>query len=203
MFNCFLLATTNIYAQKSFITPDTSEVFIEEDSISKREIRRAKHLERLMNEPKFYSHADRPGRKAALYALGLPGLGQVYNRKFWKVPIVYGAMGTTMFFAVTNAKNMRRYNAALFNDLRDLPHEFSGVLTTEQITRSRNFYKKNMELSFLLTGLFWGLSIVDATVDAHLFKFDISDDLTFQWAPNLLTGNNKLMPGIHLSLTFN
>ncbi|MEZ5023660.1 MAG: DUF5683 domain-containing protein [Chitinophagales bacterium] len=169
---------------------------------SKKETKRANHQLKLANSPAFYNHDDRPGRKAAFYSLALPGLGQAYNRKYWKIPIVYGAIGTTLYFTVSNSQKLKQYNTALSAELRGETHQFSGILTEAQITRSRNFYRKNTELSALLTALFWGLNIVDAVVDAHLFKFDISDDLSFQWYPDLLTGNNSVIPSIHLSLQF-
>lgn len=169
---------------------------------SKKETKRVNHQLKLANSPAFYNHDDRPGRKAAFYSLALPGLGQAYNRKYWKLPIVYGAIGTTLYFTVSNSQKLKQYNTALSAELRGETHQFSGILTETQITRSRNFYRKNTELSALLTALFWGLNIVDAVVDAHLFKFDISDDLSFQWHPDLLTGNNNVIPSIHLSLQF-
>lgn len=172
------------------------------ENLSKKEIRRVNHQLKLADSPAFYNHEDRPGRKAALYSLAFPGLGQAYNRKYWKLPIVYGAIGTTLYFTVSNSQKLKEYNTALSAELRGETHQFSGILSESQITRSRNFYRKNTELSALLTALFYGLNIVDAVVDAHLFKFDISDDLSFQWQPDLLTGNNSVIPGIHLSLQF-
>jgi hypothetical protein len=173
-----------------------------EDTISKKEEKRANQIIKLQNAGPFFDHSDRPGRKAAFYSFGVPGLGQIYNRKYWKLPIVYGAIGTSLYFTISNGKEMNRYNEALFLRLRDQPDEFLGVLSEAQLISRRNFYRKNFELMTVLTALFHGLNIVDAVVDAHLFEFDISDDLSFAWQPNLLTGNNRVIPGIHLSLTF-
>jgi len=181
-----------------------SVVFVaqEEDTLSKKDIKRANQMIKLQNAGPFFDHSDRPGRKAAFYSFGMPGLGQIYNRKYWKLPIVYGVIGTSLYFTISNGKEMTRYNNALFLRLRDEPDEFAGILSEAQIISSRNFYRKNFELSAVLTALFHGLNIIDAVVDAHLFQFDISDDLSFEWQPNLLTGNNRVMPGIQLSLTF-
>ena len=176
---------------------------IKEDSITKKELRRIKQQIKFQEAGSFYSHEIRPGRKAALYSFGLPGLGQIYNRKYWKLPIVYGAIGTTMYFAISNGKQLNRYNTALNQRLSGVPDEFEGILSEAQIISARNAFRRNTELSAILTGLFHGLNIVDAVVDAHLFKFDISDDLTFEWSPDFLTGNNRVIPGIHLSLTIN
>ncbi len=172
-----------------------------QDDRNKKEIRKEKQRLKIENSGKFFSHNVKPGKKAALYSLALPGLGQVYNRKFWKLPIVYGAIGTTLYFTISNTRELKRYNTALNLELKGEPHEF-GDATETQITLIRNAYRKNTELSSLLTALFHGLTIIDATVDAHLFKFDISDDLALEWHPNFLTGNNSVIPSIQLSLHF-
>lgn len=172
------------------------------DSLTKKELRRVKQQEKYEAAGSFFSHEVTPGKKAALYSFGLPGLGQIYNRKYWKLPIVYGAIGTTLYFTISNGQELNRYNTALNLRLRGEIDEFDGILSEAQLISRRNIFRKNTELSAILTGLFHGLNIIDAVVDAHLFKFDISDDLTFEWSPNFLTGNNRVMPGLQLSLTF-
>jgi len=179
------------------------ESFIKEDTISKKEIRKQKHQLKYEQSGAFFNHADRPGRKAAFYSFGFPGLGQIYNRKYWKLPIVYGVIGTGVYFAGSNGKQLKRLNNALEIRLSGGSDEFDGIYSDAQLTSIRNSSRRNTELSAILSGLAYGLNIIDAVVDAHLFDFDISDDLSFQWHPNLLTGNNKVVPGIQLSLKFN
>ena len=194
----FLTAGINVFAQDSLtILP------VENDSLSKKEIRHFNKLVKYQNSGPFFNHDITPGRKAALYSFGFPGLGQIYNRKYWKLPIVYGVIGSGLYFTATNGKELKRYNTALELRLGDGGDEFEGLLSNTQLTAARNVYRKNTELSSMLTGIFYGLNIIDAVVDAHLFEFDISDDLSFRWHPNFLTGNNRPIPAIHLSLQFN
>jgi hypothetical protein len=175
----------------------------ETETLSKKEERRQQQQIKYQNAGKFFSHEVTPGRKAALYSFGFPGLGQIYNRKYWKLPIVYGMIGAGLYFTATNGKELRRYNAALELRLGDGGDEFEGILSDSELTFRRNSFRRNTELASILTALAYGLNIIDAVVDAHLFEFDISDDLSFRWQPNFLTGNNKAIPGIQLSLSFN
>lgn len=188
----------DVHAQDTMLTSP-----IENDSLSKKEIRHHNKLVKYQNSGPFFDHAVTPGRKAAFYSLAFPGLGQIYNRKYWKLPIVYGVIGTGLYFTATNGKELRRYNTALELRLGPGGDEFEGILSNTQLTDRRNAFRKNTELSAMLTGLAYGLNIIDAVVDAHLFEFDISDDLTLRWYPNFLTGNNSPIPAIHLSLQFN
>jgi len=171
--------------------------------LSKKEVRKKNQQLKYEQSGDFFNHEDRPGRKAAFYSFGFPGLGQIYNRKYWKLPIVYGVIGTGLYFGISNGQQLKRLNTALEIRLSGGSDEFEGIYSDSQLTSIRNSSRKNTELSAILTGLAWGLNIIDAVVDAHLFEFDISDDLSMQWHPNLLTGNNKVVPGIQLSLKFN
>ena len=130
-------------------------------------------------------------------------MGQIYNRKYWKLPIVYGAIGTTLYFTITNGQQLNHFNTELGKRLSGEDDIYIDTYTTTQLTTIRNNARKNTELSAILTGLFHGLNIIDATVDAHLFEFDISDELTLRWHPNFLTGNNSVIPSLQLSLHFN
>lgn len=202
----FVCLSFSVIAQSEAIIESDSMALITEfdevkDTIKRKDIRKEKQMVRFQTEGSFFNHMDRPGRKAALYSFGFPGLGQIYNQKYWKLPIVYGAIGTTIFATIYNSQNLKTYNTALAARLRGEADQFPS-LSEAQLTSRRNFYRKNMEIAAILTAVFHGLNVVDATVDAHLFKFDISDDLTFEWSPDFLTGNNKVIPGIHLSLTF-
>lgn len=187
-------------------TPGDSTAIVAEsttDTLSGREKRQLRQLERYRESGPFFDHSERPGRKAALYSFAFPGLGQIYNRKYWKLPIVYGAVGTGLYFAGSNGRQLKRYNTALEIRLDGGNDEFTGLLSEAELLSRRNFYRRNTELSALITGVLYGLNIIDAVVDAHLFDFDISDDLSFRWQPDLLTGNNQVFPAIRLSLTLN
>lgn len=137
----------------------------------------------------YLAQAKNP-RKATLLSMALPGLGQAYNGKYWKIPIIYAGMGTTGYLALYNRSEYRKFKAAyqykVFNLPGDPPNEYASLYTTDQLRVQRDFYRRNMEFNYILTGLVYVLNILDATVDAHLSAFDISDDLSLQLAPEPL-----------------
>lgn len=117
--------------------------------------------------------------KAAFYSAILPGLGQAYNKKYWKIPIVYAALGTGIYFYIDNNKQYNRYRTAYKQRLAGLKDEFSEVVAdTDALIEAQKFYQKNRDLSLLLTVVAYVLNIVDANVDAHLLQFNVSDDLS-------------------------
>ena len=130
-------------------------------------------------------------RKAIIRSAILPGWGQYTNKKYWKIPIVYGALGTTgyLFFSNLNQYKEARnaYRLATDNDpLNDnlIPEPYYSVRSQPQrIATFRNQVRQNVDYSVLFFILFWGLNVVDASVDAHLKTFDVSDDLSLQIKP--------------------
>ena len=137
----------------------------------------------------------------------IPGWGQVYNKKYWKVPLVYGALGVTAGVFYYNMKTYRLLRDAYIyatdtdstNDSLIDPR-FQN-LSDEAIRTYRNEFRQNVDYSVLFFILFWGLNIVDATVDAHLRKFDVNDNLTLQlkqgYSPMANTTGLSLVLDIH------
>jgi hypothetical protein len=140
-------------------------------------------------------------RSAAIRSAILPGLGQIYNKKYWKLPIVYTAVGIPIYLFFDNKKWYDRTRFALLvvsspvlnADSLEMVHSQLKPLVELKaqgsLLRYRNEFRKNMDYSIIFTLLFWGLNIVDATVDAHLKGFNVSDDLNVQLKPALLPGN--------------
>ena len=130
-------------------------------------------------------------RKAIIRSAILPGWGQYTNKKYWKIPLVYGALGTTgyLFFSNLNQYKEARnaYRLATDNDpLNDnlIPEPYYSVRNQPQrIATFRNQVRQNVDYSVLFFILFWGLNVVDASVDAHLKTFDVSDDLSLYIKP--------------------
>lgn len=128
-------------------------------------------------------------RRATIRSAIAPGWGQIYNKKYWKLPLVWGALGTTAGIYFYNVKYYRSLKQAYIyrsdNDQNNdnlVDEEFRN-LSTESIRSYRNSFRQNVDYSVLFFILFWGLNVVDATVDAHLKAFDVSDDLSLQIKP--------------------
>lgn len=122
--------------------------------------------------------------RAAFYSAILPGLGQAYNKKYWKIPLVYAALGTTVYAYVFNNNKYHDYRDAYKSRLLGQTGDQFAYLDTPRLIKAQQFYQRNRDLSALLIGVFYVLNIVEANVDAHLMQFNVSDKLTVQ--PNLI-----------------
>lgn len=138
--------------------------------------------------------------RAAFYSAVLPGLGQAYNKKYWKIPIVYAALGTGIYFYIDNNNKYNRYRRAYKQRLAGIKDEFSLVVTdANALIDAQEFYQRNRDLSLLLTVIAYVLNIVDANVDAHLLQFNVSDDLSLR--PHI--DQNEIDFNRNLGLTLN
>ncbi|MFO8145812.1 MAG: DUF5683 domain-containing protein [Gillisia sp.] len=148
--------------------------------------------------------------KAAFYSAILPGLGQAYNGKYWKIPIAYAGLGAGIYFVVENDKQLDRYRSAYkrrlagFND-----DEFSNPnpggpprVSTDGLIRAQKFYRRNKELALLITAGIYALNIIDANVDAHLQQFNVSEDLSLRPGLNFDQFTGKTGYGLTLNLNF-
>jgi hypothetical protein len=117
--------------------------------------------------------------KAAFYSAIFPGMGQIYNKKYWKVPIVYAAIGTGIYAYTWNNTKYHLYRDAYKNRLAGRPDDFS-YLDNDRLIQGQKFYQKNRDLSAIITAALYILNIVDANVDAHLQQFNVNDDLSFK-----------------------
>jgi len=128
-------------------------------------------------------------RKAIIRSAIIPGWGQITNKKIWKLPLVYGALGTTtyLFFRNINQYNeaKKAYILATDNDPSNdiqIPQPYYSVKSQpERIRVFRNAVRQNVDYSAVFFILFWGLNVVDAAVDAHLKTFDVNDKLSLQF----------------------
>jgi hypothetical protein len=135
-------------------------------------------------------------RIAAIRSAILPGLGQIYNKKYWKLPIVYGLLGTAAGIFVFNLKSYHdtkfayqaKYKASLAPPFRDSTDYFRIrhdllPLSLESLRFYRDQYRRDIDYSALAILIVWGLNVVDAVVDAHLQSFDVSPNLSFKIKP--------------------
>jgi Family of unknown function (DUF5683) len=121
----------------------------------------------------------------------IPGWGQITNKRYWKLPIVYGALGTTAYIFFRNIKQFKEanlsYKYASDKDTSNdklIPEPYYSVRSRPDVIKNfRNEVRQNVDYSVLFFIAFWGLNVVDAAVDAHLKTFDVSDNLTFQIKP--------------------
>lgn len=154
-------------------------------------------------------------RKAVIMSALVPGLGQVYNRKYWKVPIVYASLGTLVYLIGDfNKKYNSYYNA--YNDyileLAKTPNEgrFNNIQGLQNyndkkgyLKAYKDFYRRWRDLDVLILAGVYALNIIDANVDAHFFYFDISDNLTLNAKPTIFEHLDKTENiGISFNLNF-
>lgn len=171
--------------------------------------------------------------KALLYAL-VPGLGQIYNRKYWKLPLVYGAFMGCMYAITWNNKNYKDYSGAYFDVMEDyikvqvaqkegkkyegpwssswtifvpIGQESSYVSNTQfqdNLKRRKDYFRRYRDLSIIITVGVYAISIIDAYVDAQLFDFDISPDLSMHWSPEVTpkTRHTPASYGLNCSFKF-
>ena len=116
--------------------------------------------------------------KAAFYSAVVPGLGQAYNKRYWKIPIVYAGMATGVYFYLKNDDDYNRFRDAYKRRLAGFEDdEFQGISTNRLIDAQRNA-KKNKDYSVIAVVLVYMLNIIDANVDAHLQQYNVSEDLS-------------------------
>ncbi len=192
IFICSLFVCSNLFAQK----PDPVK---SGDSTKKR-------------NTKIFSKTD-PSKaynpRIATYRSAiLPGWGQATNKKYWKIPVVYAALGTTTYIFFRNVRQYNEAKNAYLNAIDGNPANdseipqpyFSLKDQPDRIKTFRNQVRQNVDYTVLFFILFWGLNVVDATVDAHLKTFDVSDDLSLQIKPGYsqLANTNGISIVLHI-----
>jgi hypothetical protein len=126
--------------------------------------------------------------KASILSAVLPGAGQIYNRKYWKAPIVWAGLGTCVYFIQENSAEYRRYKdayIALVDGDPTTTDEFNGQFSAAQVLDVTDTYRRWRDLSYIAFGLVYMLNIVDAGVDANFVHFDVSRDLSMSVGPSL------------------
>jgi Family of unknown function (DUF5683) len=143
-----------------------------------------------------------PG-KAAFYSAILPGLGQIYNKRYWKLPLVYGGMGLSFYYYSFNNNKYHQYRNAYKNTLAGRP--VTGQLkdlTPDRLISGQKFHQRNRDLSLLITVGIYILNIVDANVDAHLKQFNVNENLSLQPALQQNQLDYKYSMGFSLNYKF-
>lgn len=139
--------------------------------------------------------------KAAFFSAVLPGLGQAYNKKYWKIPLVYGALGTGMYFYISNNKNYHKYRDAYKSRLEGYVTDDLAFLDNNRLIAGQKFYQRNRDLSALVTLAFYALNIIDANVDAALIQFNVDENLSVK--PFIYPNDVTLKTNVGLTLNYN
>ena len=156
---------------------------------------------------------SQPG-KAALYSAVLPGLGQAYNKSYWKIPIIYVGGGVVAYFLNSHQKNYLSYRIGVkirqdtisTNDIDRYTEKISTRPMADQIAilkKGRDTYRRWRDQTILLAIVAYTINVAEAYTYAHLKDFDISDDLSMRVQPDLIfTGSNKFLPAFTFSIKF-
>lgn len=150
-------------------------------------------------------------KMATYYSMALPGLGQAYNKKYWKIPIIYTGFGVLGYFIHTNNVEYKKFHAAykyVLNKETGTPpngyvERYNSDLTS--LKQLKDYYRRNKEFSIILTAGWYILNVLDATVDAHFFYYDISDDLSLKISPTVIpnmSNSNNSINGVLLTFNF-
>ena len=141
-------------------------------------------------------YGEKIPKKAGLYSAILPGSGQIYTKKYWKVPVIYGGLITSAYYINESNDLYQLYKSTYLNRLDG---DFNDNLnySDSDLRTLTEHYRRNREVSALLFTLTYILNIVDASVNAHLFDYDVSEDLSLHIQPVYFSKENA--SGISLS----
>jgi hypothetical protein len=139
--------------------------------------------------------------KAAFYSAVLPGLGQAFNKKYWKIPLVYGAIGTSIYFYVDSKKKYNQYRDAYKRRLEGYSDDEFSYLDENRLIVGQKFYQRNRDLSALFILGFYVLNIIDANVDAALIQFNVGENLSVK--PDIYSNDVTSRANVGLTLSYN
>lgn len=159
---------------------------------------------RLISQTTDSSALRHSPKKAVLMSAILPGLGQAYNKKYWKIPVIYAAGGYLVYNVVNNQGFYENFKEG-FRLLSDTSQRISEVIiggisySALQCKTNRDLFRRQRDLNIFATLLVYTLNLIDANVDAHLFDFDMGDNLSARWQPALM-GSGSVGVSLKLSL---
>jgi len=142
----------------------------------------------------------RDPRRASLLSAIFPGAGQLYNRKYWKLPIVFGAAFTLGYYIHFNNEQYI-FSRDEYILVKNGKQNITGY-SSEQLVRLREYWRRNRDFLVIISALTYLLNIADAAVDAHFSTFDVSDDLSLKLKPELYIAGRQPVYGLGLALTF-
>ena len=141
-------------------------------------------------------------KKASILSIILPGSGQIYNKKYWKVPIIYSSLATSIYFICENQKKLTNYENAYNDRFNGRTDDYIDVYNNTQLISIIDYYERNRDISMMITAAIYLLNIVDASVDAHLFDFDVSEDLSIETKPEIINTPNGKTKALSIKMNF-
>jgi len=141
-------------------------------------------------------------RKASILSAIIPGAGQIYNEKYWKVPIIYASLSTSIYFIYDNQNKLKAYQNAYICRSNGGTDEYIDVYNDSQLLTVVDYYERNRDVSYIITAAIYLLNVVDASVDSHMFDFDISEDLSLETLPRIINTPNGETPILSLKMNF-
>ncbi len=139
--------------------------------------------------------------KAALYSAVLPGLGQSYNKQYWKIPIVWGAVGAGVGFTIYYNNRYRDFRDAYLASLNGDPTGFPDNLTTDILARAQDDQRRNRDYAIVITTVLYAMNIIDALVAAHLSEMKKDKDLAIH--PTIITHPMERTANAGIGIQFN
>ncbi|MCO6461981.1 MAG: hypothetical protein J5I59_11305 [Saprospiraceae bacterium] len=156
-----------------------------QDSIYLKSSQDSLHQTKSASKDSTYQGVDlKTPKKAMIRSIILPGLGQAYNKQYWKIPIIYAGLGVLIYAGEWNRSNYYLLRD-VYKDMIDGKPTKYDQYSRQNIRSARDLYRKNMELSYIALVGVYGLNILDAFVSAHLRTFDITDDISVQIKPKV------------------
>ena len=138
--------------------------------------------------------------KAAFYSAVLPGLGQAYNKKYWKIPLAYAGIGAGLYYYNINSTKYNNYRDAYKRRLAGYRDDNYQYLDDSRLITAQQFYQRNRDLSLFVAVVFYALNIVDANIDAHLMQYNVNDKLSFR--PEIYSDEITYQQILGLTLNF-
>ena len=141
-------------------------------------------------------------KRAVWFSAVLPGLGQAYNRKYWKIPIIYAGfagLGYAIYYTATNYNQARDAYRAI---VRQQPASYNGYTDESTVKAYRDYFQGYLNIASIVTVIWYGLNLVDAAVDAHLFHYNMDDKLSLNVDPSFHIDNELGLNQSCLGLTF-
>lgn len=133
-----------------------------------------------------YSPAEYPNAgRATMFSVLVPGLGQIYNREYWKLPLYLGAMAAGIHYYSDFSRNFQRFRN-IYKEATDTEHEYTGPITADQALYYRNTYRRYRDYALLITAAVYLLQVMDANVFSYMHNFEVDDDISLSVSPTVL-----------------